>query len=370
MFEHLHGKVLTSSLLDDLAVHEKTSDEFFSKGLLDLLNDHFKCGSMVITVYENGSFIGGASLAKTSPLLERFYDGYSKQDPVAKYITTNNNEILKKPHPIVKASDLIPPSEFINSTYWHHLQTAGCFYTAVLVFKDYRLIFYKEQVEGDFTEYEQDILIDIHNLLSMKYNTYKEVRQACFSSDVKSRLLDDMNVGFMMFDEGTKLVECNQSALYHVNVLFEKKNIATLFTDIMSLFESKGGMQDASMCRHYKGYSITVKCISELNCYGQMEKKYCVSIARIKQNVCLPPETMMHFRSLSGREREILAAFCDGTDYHEIAAQMYISENTVRTHLKNIYRKLRVNNQRSLVKLYSQYSMFDEGIETKTQKSG
>ena len=46
--------------------------------------------------------------------------------------------------------------------------------------------------------------------------------------------------------------------------------------------------------------------------------------------------------SLSGREQEILAQLSKGYANKEIAGQMHISLSTVRTHLRNIYKKLHV----------------------------
>jgi DNA-binding NarL/FixJ family response regulator len=52
---------------------------------------------------------------------------------------------------------------------------------------------------------------------------------------------------------------------------------------------------------------------------------------------------------LSNRELEILAALARGSSYKIIAADLNISINTVRTHIKNIYGKLEVHNQAEAV---------------------
>ncbi len=49
--------------------------------------------------------------------------------------------------------------------------------------------------------------------------------------------------------------------------------------------------------------------------------------------------------SISVRERQVLQMASAGASNGEIAAQLSISGNTVNTHLKNIYRKLSVNNR-------------------------
>jgi DNA-binding NarL/FixJ family response regulator len=53
---------------------------------------------------------------------------------------------------------------------------------------------------------------------------------------------------------------------------------------------------------------------------------------------------------LSGRETEILQKMCDGYNYRDIAEKLFISNDTVRAHIKNIYRKLHVHSRAEVVK--------------------
>ena len=48
---------------------------------------------------------------------------------------------------------------------------------------------------------------------------------------------------------------------------------------------------------------------------------------------------------LSNREKEILELLAKGMLYKEIAAQLFISQETVRKHVYHIYEKLHVNNR-------------------------
>lgn len=54
-------------------------------------------------------------------------------------------------------------------------------------------------------------------------------------------------------------------------------------------------------------------------------------------------------RSLSKREREVLARLVGGSRVSRIASDLFISPNTVRNHLKSIYRKLDVSSQSELI---------------------
>jgi len=53
---------------------------------------------------------------------------------------------------------------------------------------------------------------------------------------------------------------------------------------------------------------------------------------------------------LSTREVEILRHLCDGENYKVIAEKLHISGHTVRSHFKNIYKKLHVSNRAEAVK--------------------
>lgn len=47
---------------------------------------------------------------------------------------------------------------------------------------------------------------------------------------------------------------------------------------------------------------------------------------------------------LTDREREVLRGLVDGRSYKQVADELGISTNTVRTHIKALYRKLQVQN--------------------------
>lgn len=56
---------------------------------------------------------------------------------------------------------------------------------------------------------------------------------------------------------------------------------------------------------------------------------------------------------LTKREREILHLLSTGDRYKEIAAQLFISEETVRSHVRNLYEKLQVQSRTEAVnKIY------------------
>ena len=52
---------------------------------------------------------------------------------------------------------------------------------------------------------------------------------------------------------------------------------------------------------------------------------------------------------LSDREKEVINHLAEGNNYQEIADSLYISVDTVRHHIRNIYKKLHVHSQSEAV---------------------
>ena len=54
---------------------------------------------------------------------------------------------------------------------------------------------------------------------------------------------------------------------------------------------------------------------------------------------------------LSPREAEIAALLLKRTPYRQISEELFISENTVKTHVRNIYKKSNVTSREELLEM-------------------
>jgi DNA-binding CsgD family transcriptional regulator len=63
-----------------------------------------------------------------------------------------------------------------------------------------------------------------------------------------------------------------------------------------------------------------------------------------------PSVSPEQLRNLSPREREVLRSFLDGCSVAVSARLLHVSEHTVRSHLKSVYRKLGVRSQTELLR--------------------
>ena len=64
-----------------------------------------------------------------------------------------------------------------------------------------------------------------------------------------------------------------------------------------------------------------------------------------------PRTQQQQFRNLSPRENQVAALLLQGKTYNKIADELYISKNTVKTHIKNIYSKYDVRSRGEFIDL-------------------
>ena len=57
------------------------------------------------------------------------------------------------------------------------------------------------------------------------------------------------------------------------------------------------------------------------------------------------------FEELTEREQEVAALAAKGYRNHEIAKELFISENTVKHHLKIIFQKMNIDRRSKLVEM-------------------
>jgi len=69
--------------------------------------------------------------------------------------------------------------------------------------------------------------------------------------------------------------------------------------------------------------------------------------------------------SLSPRERQVAELVCSGFSNDEIAGRLKIKNGTVKTHLRNIYRRIRVRNKITmLLKFVAEAASFSVSSQT------
>jgi NarL family two-component system response regulator LiaR len=128
--------------------------------------------------------------------------------------------------------------------------------------------------------------------------------------------------------------------LYHLPIATQYM-ICTLHSDNEYIFEALKAGASGYILKDSSGEEIKT-AIKDLFKGGSPMSPY---IARKIINSLYPNKPKVNPYKLSERELEVLDLMSSGLLYKEIADQLFISANTVKNHLKSIYKKLHVQNK-------------------------
>jgi len=120
----------------------------------------------------------------------------------------------------------------------------------------------------------------------------------------------------------------------------------TIFSDSHKIFQS--------LCAGASGYLLKNAPFSEIcqaieivyNGGSSMSPQIARKVVEHFQKVKSKDE----HSTLTGKEKEIVAGLVDGLSYKKIAEQNFIALETVRSHIKNIYKKLHVHCKVDVIK--------------------
>lgn len=145
-------------------------------------------------------------------------------------------------------------------------------------------------------------------------------------------------------------------ALYYKKYVkgWEKENLlsALISTFIPLLFTFPIDMiyfRDVTFKIAYLSYSCFVVYL-----YYFIAREYFQNYDHIVEDRLVDDDYLMNV-GISAREKEILFLLFKGKNSHEIASALFISNNTVKTHIKHIYKKLHVTSRVQLFSLLSKH---------------
>lgn len=138
-----------------------------------------------------------------------------------------------------------------------------------------------------------------------------------------------------------------------VNGLTATKQVVQKWPEIKILIQTVFEDDDkifTAICAGASGYILKstsparlVEAIHEVYSGGSPMSPYIASrVLKLFQQFAPPVPEEEEKYLLSSREKEILSLMIDGLSFHQIAEKSFISYETVRTHVKRIYKKLHV----------------------------
>lgn len=165
---------------------------------------------------------------------------------------------------------------------------------------------------------------------------YEEVKY--FNPDV---IIMDIDMPGMNGVEGVKLAK---SAKPEVQILMH-----TVFEDPDKIFKSIENGANGYLLKNNNPDELANAIVTMSKGGGIMSPSIAAKMLSQFRENNLPTNTKQEKINLNERETQILQLLIEGNTYKTIANQIFLSVDTVRYHIKNIYTKLHVNNSAEAV---------------------
>lgn len=162
-------------------------------------------------------------------------------------------------------------------------------------------------------------------------------------------VLKDEPVDMALFDielPGMSGIEC----MYQLKAIHLQLQcmMLTVFDDAENIFKAIKAGATSYMLKNTPPARI-IEAINDLHNGGSpMSSQIARKVIEAFQQTANSNNQSYH--SLSRREQEIIQVLAKGFRYKEIADQLFLSPETIRTHIRNIYIKLQVNSRTDALK--------------------
>ncbi len=165
--------------------------------------------------------------------------------------------------------------------------------------------------------------------------------------DMPDVVLMDINLGGISGIECVREVKKIEPSIKHM--------MCTIYEEDEKIFEALRAGASGYILKKTPPIKL-LEAIKELyNGGAPMSSQIAVKIVLAFQNdqqTKLQPASNISVNLLSNREKEIIEQLSKGFLYKEIASHLFISQETVRKHVYNIYEKLHVNNRIEAVNMF------------------
>lgn len=337
-----------NKFLKDLEKISGKENGFMAEPLLYLIRDAFKYETVTLSKYGNEGFLNITGIGRSfENARETYLSAFQKKDAYARSVRKaydNNPELL-----ILSSSTMFSNPE---NEYHKWIRNYGAWWTLSMPIGEYTLSVYKCEGEPDFSPHEREGLKLLSTILRSKYNLQREIDSQNISYNVQASLLDLLGIGSICLNSKMRVKNYNKVAADFIRYISGTSDIQSgcewILNHLLGV-RTNHMLVESDLYMEYKYHSIFLKVIE-----GKEERRRHYSLT-IRPLDDMPFDTINEdaaFRfGLTEREVDVARAIVSGKSYQEVADTLYISINTVRTHIKNIYKKMGISNQRMLAQL-------------------
>lgn len=214
----------------------------------------------------------------------------------------------------------------------------------------------RSKKEGEFSQTEIQIMELIQKHIEIGLDNMIRICERKLRSKLHNRAFEQMEIGMGIVNQHYEIIESNDyfnriMRMFGVNV-----NFRVFFTNKILSKVSSALQENRHIVTVEVDDIIFRILVSEVNTLQGIVFQYKL-IAFHNDN---KHKEEIYAGKLSNRENEIIQCIAKGYKNNQIAEELYLSVNTVKAHIQNMYKKMNVNNRVALLNCVSSIQKEDD----------
>ena len=336
----------------DFQTQIQNNNTDFVKNVLYNLHEIFKYNILsFFQVNKYGEFYNPQNINFGDEAIEVYTNNYYKQDPF--YFKNLNNNF--KEQPSILLNEITDNYNFNNSEYYVDFFNKYKFSNEIALYiKDEKrhigamgiLQGYGERV---LDAHDKALLSILSNVISYNYSEYLEKEKLIFNNNQLINAMSNNPVGIIITDNKLNITYYNECALNYCNDISPCTNASSLHNMIIDCIIEKNNSNKIKLNSFEKGnYNFKIFESNAETTSGEITiNSYIIYITPI--DITQKNNSFENIYSLTDREMDIVELLCTGLTNKAIAEKLYISPQTVRTHVRNIMTKTNSNNRTEIL---------------------
>lgn len=279
------------------------------------------------------------------------------------------SRIHKNKRLVFTIKDFIDLEDFPNTVYGKHLYAQNLYYQAIiytsnLEYPRHAISIFKTFEEGDFTEDELDLLNKIGKIFLSAAHIYKLHIDNKHNFDLIKTFYNSISYSFAIIENSKNIVYYNENFITYAQILTAQVETERVFRDFIKILENyiKTPLENLlhSTTIDLDDYKVLLTPQTMIHIESVKRYIFLTIIERDdddievqknidKSKVLANTTELLNRYNLTKRELEILQLMIEGYSNQQIADIQYISIFTVKTHNKNIFKKLNVTSRMEAV---------------------
>lgn len=344
------------NILQFLSLIQQNKGDYRYK-VLKYLSSIFAYNNLTfLLVNENGMFANPLALNISNKLCQMYTQYYFKTD-IFHPINLSTQLILTKK--VIAISDIMSYRQFESTDYYNDFLKKDNLYYEIalpLVIKN-RLIggigIFRSKEEGCFKNKDIEILTYLSNYIAYYLYEHQELSQIKNENFMYKNCICQLPIGLVILDSNRSLINCNEIAKsFCMDILNDQSYsnpVEHVINMVLSNLNLNGINSSSCIYTNFEQYTFKITLSIIPNVYKGIETCYYIHIVKdlAKEKIDLLYLTQVY--NLTQRELEIIELISKGLSNREISGKLYISINTVRTHIDNIFNKLNVSSRMAML---------------------